>query len=1103
MSQDTTCSRCGASFVGDTDQGGVCPKCLLKHGLEPNTAGFTADGPEAASRWAPPKPEELAPRFPELEILELIGRGGMGAVYKARQKNLDRLVALKILPPEIGRESAFAERFAREAQAMARLSHPHIVPVHDFGQRQGLYFFVMEYIDGLNLRQLMASGNVSPKEALAIVPQICDALQFAHDQGIVHRDIKPENILLDRRGQVKIADFGLAKLTGRTGDAAAVTEKVMGTPHYMAPEQVEHPKEVDHRADIYSLGVVFYQMLTGELPLGEFEPPSRKVVIDVRLDEVVLRALEREPSRRYQQVSEVRTQVETIAGSRAPGLSPIVSSRKTVLVGTRGGKPVVYWPGVALASVLTAAALTTGGVLFDLLLYRLTGISVMGWWLLPAIPLATAVVIGSCIWRGYRTPIGRLISLDPQPVPEPSPRSPETMEQIERSRQDVQAPAIGLLVAVGINLAVLLALVAIVTMQGNIFDRTMANPSGGGAVHTVVEPVLPYFVVLPVGLLFNGVIFWGATRMMQLRNRSLAITAAILALIAAPGNLIGLPMGIWALVVLNRREVRAAFSRRNGTARPSGGHEADDATRMGRPAWHRWLAVVGARGGKPVVNGPGVLVVCSIVFAITFASGAAFRWIVGGELNMVSPLLSAIMSGLIVLPSIYLGLTGRISADRLVALDGPTWPRWSGALCLAGLAWLVTWSMLLLGRQRSDLYAVAQIGQALIAVAATVTGSVGWVRSGCPRGNVLGLVAVMGLAELLALSVVFSVFSKSGEKVRPPQVQPAVARAERTIGEWWEDDNLSCGIASLAWRALAAEKRGGKDYLYLASTAEPPACTVSGLIRSGMGPVARRAGGATLYFVSEARSGRHLVCAYPVAIDEPFGITNLPEGDYHLIAIEDAEVDGHFGRVGVPSGDPSSLGVYLARRDNPVLGVDIPLSDALGTAVRRAFRFDGGLSDLTADSLKTEDLRPCGRVMLADGTPAAGAMIQVREYAPGAGSKAALDTLANHEGYYGMRPLGFPYSVTANVCERLRDRIGVRWQTLSRTKVLEGKQQVDFNCPPGRAKARRAGRLAGASWTVMGAPCPALSSISVRRNRGLPLPPPPTAGSAPGPSMFL
>jgi hypothetical protein len=188
-----------------------------------------------------------------------------------------------------------------------------------------LFYFLMEFVDGVNLRQLLSGGRVSAREALAIVPQICDALQFAHDQGIVHRDIKPENILLDRRGRVKVADFGLAKIIESRDDATnfSATEKIsenltdagktMGTPNYMSPEQITAPGEVDHRADIYALGVVFYQMLTGELPTGKFLPPSKKVVIDVRLDEVVLRALEKNPELRYQQAGALKTQVENIA----------------------------------------------------------------------------------------------------------------------------------------------------------------------------------------------------------------------------------------------------------------------------------------------------------------------------------------------------------------------------------------------------------------------------------------------------------------------------------------------------------------------------------------------------------------------------------------------------------------------------------------------------------------------------------------------------------------------------------------------------------------------------------------------------------------------
>jgi len=271
---------------------------------------------ERRGGFVPPKPAALAQFFPQLEILDLIGHGGMGAVYKARQRGLDRLVALKILPPETGHDPSFAARFAREARALAKLSHPNIVTVHDSGQAGGLYYLLMEYVDGVNLREAIQTEELTPREALAIVPQVCEALQYAHDEGIVHRDIKPENILLDKKGRVKIADFGLARLLAQTPDDFTLTgsHQVMGTPKYMAPEQLEGSHEVDHRADIYSLGVVFYEMLTGELPLGRFEPPSKKVQVDVRLDEIVLRTLEKEPSRRYQAASQIKSDVETLRG---------------------------------------------------------------------------------------------------------------------------------------------------------------------------------------------------------------------------------------------------------------------------------------------------------------------------------------------------------------------------------------------------------------------------------------------------------------------------------------------------------------------------------------------------------------------------------------------------------------------------------------------------------------------------------------------------------------------------------------------------------------------------------------------------------------------
>jgi len=301
----------------------ACPACLLELGLhhwesqDPGVSESAAAREQVPPKFKAPKPGELASRFPQLEILDLIGHGGMGAVYKARQVRLDRLVALKIIVPDAAAEPGFAERFEREARSLAKLNHPHVVTVHDFGVADGIYYLIMEYVSGTDLRHVIQSKELSPESALAMIPQICDALQFAHDQGIVHRDIKPENILIDLQGNVKIADFGLAKLLERTSDYRTLTGtgQVVGTPHYMAPEQLERPLEVDHRADVYSLGVVFYEMLTGELPLGRFNRPSKSVQVDVRLDQVVLRALEREPGRRYQHVSEIGSDVKSLHGA--------------------------------------------------------------------------------------------------------------------------------------------------------------------------------------------------------------------------------------------------------------------------------------------------------------------------------------------------------------------------------------------------------------------------------------------------------------------------------------------------------------------------------------------------------------------------------------------------------------------------------------------------------------------------------------------------------------------------------------------------------------------------------------------------------------------
>lgn len=319
--ESIVCPDCGKA-IPTNSPGGLCSACLVKLAMKVDSATTFASTTAYVRNFQAPTVAELAPYFPQLEIIEQLGQGGMGAVYKARQLHLDRVVAIKILPRESSdqpkqteeKETEFSNRFAREARAMAKLNHPNIVNIHDYGTTHKWHYLLMEYVDGINLRQAIHAKSVLPAQALQIVMQICDAMHYAHQEMVVHRDIKPENILLDKRGRVKIADFGLAKLMGlsQIANPLTATNQVMGTVGYMAPEQLEGAKQIDHRADLYAVGVVFYELLTGELPLGRFAAPSKKVQIDVRVDEVVFKTLEKEPARRYQFASEIKDAVEQI-----------------------------------------------------------------------------------------------------------------------------------------------------------------------------------------------------------------------------------------------------------------------------------------------------------------------------------------------------------------------------------------------------------------------------------------------------------------------------------------------------------------------------------------------------------------------------------------------------------------------------------------------------------------------------------------------------------------------------------------------------------------------------------------------------------------------
>ena len=300
--------------------------------------------------WQPPSAEELQRDFPQHEIRGILGRGGMGAVYKAWQKSLERFVAIKILPPGFDDGiSDFTERFKREAKAMAQLKHPGIVAVYDAGTTPGgLLYFIMECIEGTDVQKLViADGRIGEREALRITEHVCNALGYAHAHGVIHRDIKPSNIMIEADGDVKVADFGLAKSTAADTTLLTMSNVMMGTPDYMAPEALAGAANADLRADLYSVGVMLYQMLTGKLPRGKYDTPSRIVPgLDKRLDRVVDRALQPKPEARYQSAREMTDAIEPIIRS---------SGRRKV---AEGGKRVSRKKPVLLC-IAAAAAIGT------------------------------------------------------------------------------------------------------------------------------------------------------------------------------------------------------------------------------------------------------------------------------------------------------------------------------------------------------------------------------------------------------------------------------------------------------------------------------------------------------------------------------------------------------------------------------------------------------------------------------------------------------------------------------------------------------------------------------------------------------------------------
>jgi len=274
---------------------------------------------QEATPFIAPDSAELQTLFPGYEIEGLIATGGMGAVYCALQKSLDRTVALKILPKELSKDAAFCEGFQAEAKAMARLNHPNLIGVYDFGEVDGMLFIIMEYVPGQSMYHSAHGQAIDPAEVVRLVSGICNGLAHAHENGIIHRDIKPSNILLDLTAQPKIGDFGLARPIERQIQEG---EEIFGTPHYTAPEVVNTPNSVDYRADIFSVGVVLHELLTGKLPADDPRSPSVISRCDPRFNQIVAKATSPYPAARYASAAEMAKELLAITASR-PQHAPI------------------------------------------------------------------------------------------------------------------------------------------------------------------------------------------------------------------------------------------------------------------------------------------------------------------------------------------------------------------------------------------------------------------------------------------------------------------------------------------------------------------------------------------------------------------------------------------------------------------------------------------------------------------------------------------------------------------------------------------------------------------------------------------------------------
>ena len=363
-SEPSVCDCCGA-HIDPQRTLGLCPKCLLITAIEQiepdDHPAF--QGQQQAGRC--PTITELGKQVVGFEFHELLGRGGSSWTFLATQENLSRQVAVKVIRRKAGLRDS-VKQFRTEAESLARLNHPRIVTVHDSGVTEDFLYLVMEYVAGPTLRQRIQVKRMTVSQTLRVAQEICEAVQSAHAAGIAHRDIKPENILFASDAddaQIKVADFGIARLLDidrehKATAGGATTGMIAGTPFYMAPEQSEHQPMIAHQCDVYSIGVVVYEMLTGRLPLGRFPRPSSLSGCSTIVDRAVFNALQNQPEQRT-------ATVEALANDlgATESITRWQMAIAAIVLSTLLAIAICYWPTPNAPSEAIAPAADVGSTI--------------------------------------------------------------------------------------------------------------------------------------------------------------------------------------------------------------------------------------------------------------------------------------------------------------------------------------------------------------------------------------------------------------------------------------------------------------------------------------------------------------------------------------------------------------------------------------------------------------------------------------------------------------------------------------------------------------------------------------------------------------------